>query len=197
MSELREQIARVLYEHEALVNAAREPLHPDARMQAYYYSFDRTGCGPIDALLSAVAVAGKGSHGTDCWGLSDDYGYYDNRPGLPRNPSVEGTPQEGSAINLIELTATDGAAKITAALAATNNLVAALRAVLELHREARNDINLTPPCDQCHGEPGVHPCGCWADEKWPTVCAVCTDLRHGYHLEYPCPTVRAIEEALG
>ena len=117
---------------EALVNAASEPLHPDARMQAYYYGFDRTGCGPIDALLSAVAVAGKGSHGTDCWGLSDDYGYYDNRPGLPRNPYVEGTPQEGSAINLIELTAADGAAKITAALAATDALVAALRAVLEL-----------------------------------------------------------------
>ena len=75
-------------------------------------------------------------------------------------------------------------------------LVAALRAVLDLHREARNDAKLTPPCDQCHGEPGTHPCAWWADERWPTVCAVCTDPRHGYHLEYPCPTVRAIEEAL-
>ena len=84
----------------------------------------------------------------------------------------------------------------TAARTDVPALVAALRAVLELHREARNDAKLTPPCDQCHGDPGVHPCGCWADEKWPTVCAVCTDPRHGYHLEYPCPTVRAIEEAL-
>ena len=78
----------------------------------------------------------------------------------------------------------------------TAALVAALRAVLDLHREARNDVDRTPPCPHCHGEPGVHECGCWADEKWPTVCAVCMEGTKGASVEYPCATVRAIEEAL-
>ena len=73
---------------------------------------------------------------------------------------------------------------------------AALRAVLDLHRESRNDVDHTPPCEHCHGEPGVHECGCWADEKWPTVCAVCMEGTKGASVEYPCATVRAIEEAL-
>ena len=76
------------------------------------------------------------------------------------------------------------------------DLVAALRAVLDLHREARNDVDRTPPCPHCHGEPGVHECGCWADEKWPTVCAVCMEGTKGASVAWPCPTVRAIEEAL-
>ena len=75
-------------------------------------------------------------------------------------------------------------------------LVAALRAVLDLHRESRNDVDHTPPCPHCHGEPGVHECGCWADEKWPTVCAVCMEGTKGASVAWPCPTVRAIEEAL-
>ena len=75
-------------------------------------------------------------------------------------------------------------------------LVAALRAVLDLHRESRNDVDHTPPCEHCHGEPGVHACGCWADEKWPTVCAVCMEGTKGASVAWPCPTVRAIEEAL-
>ena len=77
-----------------------------------------------------------------------------------------------------------------------SDLVAALRAVLDLHRESRNDVDHTPPCEHCHGEPGVHECGCWADEKWPTVCAVCMEGTKGASVAWPCPTVRAIEEAL-
>lgn len=73
---------------------------------------------------------------------------------------------------------------------------AALQAVLDLHREARNDVDRTPPCPHCHGEPGVHDCGCWADEKWPTVCAVCMEGTKGASVAWPCPTVRAIKEAL-
>lgn len=42
------------------------------RMSAYYYSFDRTGCLPIDFILSAVASAGKGYHHTEGWGDKDD-----------------------------------------------------------------------------------------------------------------------------
>jgi len=36
-------------------------------MQAYYYSFDSTGCDPVDKILSAVACAGKAYHHTDDW----------------------------------------------------------------------------------------------------------------------------------
>jgi hypothetical protein len=57
------------------------PLPPDARMEGYYIGFDRTGCDPVDAILSAVAIAGKGSHSTEGW--NDQSDYYANRPGLP------------------------------------------------------------------------------------------------------------------
>lgn len=45
-----------------------EPGDPDARMDAYYYGFTRTGIGVVDNILSAVAKAGKSYHGTDMWG---------------------------------------------------------------------------------------------------------------------------------
>ena len=54
------------------------PLPEGERMDAYYYSFTPTGVALIDSILSAVAVAGKGSHHTNTWGDPDDYhGYYD------------------------------------------------------------------------------------------------------------------------
>lgn len=59
------------------------PLPDDARMEAYYYGFERTGVGFIDAILSAVATAGKGAHHTESWWTDDEYGYYRGRPGLP------------------------------------------------------------------------------------------------------------------
>src|ERR1700722_4353833 len=43
-----------------------------ANMMAYYYSFDSTGTGPIDAVLEAVAAAGKAYHHTESW---NDTGY--------------------------------------------------------------------------------------------------------------------------
>lgn len=58
-------------------------LEADARMDAYYYSFDRTGVGLVDAVLSAVAVAGKGSHNTNGWTDHSSYNYYKGHPGLP------------------------------------------------------------------------------------------------------------------
>lgn len=39
----------------------------DLRMNAYYYSFSKTGCYGVDRILSAVACAGKAFHNTDCW----------------------------------------------------------------------------------------------------------------------------------
>lgn len=36
-------------------------------MRAYYYTFTPTGCDPIDAILEAIARAGKSFHCTSCW----------------------------------------------------------------------------------------------------------------------------------
>jgi len=46
----------------------------ELKMNAYYYSFEPTGVQEIDEILSAVAVAGKGSHHTESW---DDPDYAD------------------------------------------------------------------------------------------------------------------------
>jgi hypothetical protein len=67
------------------------PLPEDARFEAYYFDFEPTGIGPVDAILSAVAVAGKGSHHTQSWGEESDA--YLVRPGL--------VPGE-SAVDLIQ-----------------------------------------------------------------------------------------------
>ena len=37
------------------------------RMDAYYYSFEETGCIEVDRVLSAVACAGKAYHHTEDW----------------------------------------------------------------------------------------------------------------------------------
>ena len=37
------------------------------RMNAYYFGFTPTGTEDIDAILSAVASAGKGAHHTESW----------------------------------------------------------------------------------------------------------------------------------
>lgn len=50
-----------------IVERASEELDPDARMDAYYYSFDRTGLAVIDRILSEVADAGKAYHYTEEW----------------------------------------------------------------------------------------------------------------------------------
>jgi hypothetical protein len=52
---------------------------PSLRMDAYYYSFDRTGVEAIDRILCAVASAGKAYHHTECW--NDDHGPRDNCEG--------------------------------------------------------------------------------------------------------------------
>jgi hypothetical protein len=63
--ELRATVERV----EALV----EPGDPDIRMHAYYYGFERTGVGVVDAILSAVAQAGKSYHSTESWADEDEW----------------------------------------------------------------------------------------------------------------------------
>lgn len=52
-------------------------LDPDARMDAYYYSFRHTGLAVIDRILSAVATAGKAYHHTEEWG---EAGTWNDKP---------------------------------------------------------------------------------------------------------------------
>lgn len=83
----------------------------------------------------------------------------------------------------------------------------ALEAVLALHvrKHAVFSWQLGPryedPCAECDGKAGVHECGCWADSDIEYVCAECHRLGARasgvYDYSWPCPTVRAIESALG
>ena len=88
------------------------PLPEGERMSAYYYSFTPTGVALIDSILSAVAVAGKGSHHTDNWGQPDDYhGYYDRL----------GFTDVYSAVDLIQRTADRAADAVLALLKGQDN----------------------------------------------------------------------------
>ena len=118
--------------------AAVEPLPDEARMDAYYYGFDRTDCGPVDAVLSAVAIAGKGSHRTDGWTDRDVYGYYDQRPGLPANPRIDKWTG-GSAVDLIQLTAKASAEKVKTL---SDDLAALLDEVERLRRQIEQQKTL-------------------------------------------------------
>lgn len=86
-----------------------DPLDPDARMNAYYYGFDRTGVGVIDAILSAVATAGKHYHHTENW--SEEPERYDREIGkwFPTG--------EPSAVDQIQAAANRAAQLIRDALA--------------------------------------------------------------------------------
>ena len=76
-------------------------------------------------------------------------------------------------------------------------------AVRALHRPAHAVFSWNggtiyeDPCPQCHGAPGVHPCGCWADTQLEYVCAECHRLgvlsKGVYDYTYPCPTICALE----
>lgn len=44
---------------------------PVRNLHAYFYDFDPTGCDPVDAILEAVARAGKQYHHTQDWGDED------------------------------------------------------------------------------------------------------------------------------
>ena len=42
-------------------------------LSAYYYSFNPTGCEPVDRILAAVAEAGKAYHHTENWSDEEIY----------------------------------------------------------------------------------------------------------------------------
>jgi len=104
---------------EALARAT-QPLTPEARMQGYYIGFDRTGVALVDAILSAVAWAGKGSHHTADWNDDTGSGFYANRPGLPSaltaNDLIQAAAEESAAAVRALVGARDDAAELRAAL---------------------------------------------------------------------------------
>ena len=78
-------------------NVQNAGLVVELRMNAYYYSFDKTGVTEIDRILSAVACAGKAFHHTSQW----------NEEAFPY-PGHEGE----NPVNWIKNAANDAAQKI-------------------------------------------------------------------------------------
>jgi alpha-mannosidase len=57
----------LVMEKEELIKEMVKRATEEMRMDAYYYSFERTGVLEIDLILSAVAWAGKAQHSTEEW----------------------------------------------------------------------------------------------------------------------------------
>ena len=105
----------------------------------------------------------------------------------------------------MEQTASDAEDTAEAALAAaTPHLRAAWeQPIRELHRPVHavfswaDGPRYEEPCETCHGAPGVHECGCWADTQLEYVCAECHRLGSGskgvYDYTWPCPTIALLE----
>lgn len=68
-----------------------------------------------------------------------------------------------------------------------------IKAVRELHYPAHNSQDRTPFCPDCKGSPGVHECGCWRDEQETPVCGHCRGWKGVGPVEWPCPTIRALD----
>jgi hypothetical protein len=64
----------------------------ERRLNAYYYSFDSTGNDDVDAILEAVARAGKAYHHTEDW--SDTEGW----DGKPVKSEVEKIQEAAQAL---------------------------------------------------------------------------------------------------
>ena len=72
----------------------------ELQMNAYYYSFHRTGTLAVDRVLSAVAVAGKGCHHTADWG---QYGHVDKIQEAAALAAAEFKALIEALYNLVEL----------------------------------------------------------------------------------------------
>ena len=104
-----------------LRDTEREELHsPTRRLDAYYYSFNETGSVPIDAILSAVAIAGKSCHNTDMWTEDDEW----SRWGVGR-----------SLVDVIQCAANEAAAALLDAAAERAALAAGVERVRALADE--------------------------------------------------------------
>jgi hypothetical protein len=98
------------------------PLPADARMDAYYYGFDRTEVGVIDAVLSAVAKAGKGYHHTEEW--NDEHG--------------DGLPSHAARIQLSAESAADVISVLVAEVERLRTLVSAQESALNFETTCLN-----------------------------------------------------------
>ena len=196
-----------------LTTEVRAALPDDARMDAYYYTFDRTGIAVVDAILSAVAVAGKGSHSTDGWTSNPGHDYYKGRPWLP---------DADCGADLIQATADRSAALI---LALCDRLDAAEAKYERLRRilggdgpfacceccpdddptyHAENPPNSHDlPCNRCSGAAHVSDLTARADAAESKLAAVmrlhrpdgwggCRECSVDRQWPYPCPTIIAL-----
>ena len=94
-------------------------------------------------------------------------------------------------------------AKVALAAATPHLRAAWEQPIRELHRPVHavfswaDGPRYEEPCETCHGAPGVHECGCWADTQIEYVCAECHRLGSGsigvYNYTYPCPTIALLE----
>lgn len=179
--------------------AEREALYaPDRRLNAYYFGFESTGSPAIDAILSAVAYAGKGYHNTESWGDESRWG--------------EGR----SYVDVIQAAANEAANRVDAA-------ESALARVRELHERAsfwqysRDQEHSYPTQQDAADESGcdcpenpesvylAHTPECLATISHFDVCSECARIEfadadrqaHGEFSGYaealwPCPTIAAI-----
>lgn len=132
-----------LAELRRLRDTEREELHsPTRRLDAYYYSFSETGSVPIDAILSAVAIAGKSCHNTDSWTEDDEW----SRWGVGR-----------SLVDVIQCAANEAAAALLDAAAERDALAAAVERVRALHQPEVNSTSALFPTPLC-GCGDAHPC---------------------------------------
>ena len=166
-----------------LRDTEREELHsPTRRLDAYYYSFSETGSVPIDAILSAVAIAGKSCHNTDMWTEDDEW----SRWGVGR-----------SLVDVIQCAAYEAAAALLDATAERDALAAAVERVRALHI-ATPFWQLTPegyaPDMESTAPDGAMCLACSEEhvtddfENWEL------DLSDSGVVHYPCPTIRALDE---
>lgn len=137
-----------------LIARAEAALSPDARMDAYYYSFRNTGLAVIDSILSAVATAGKAYHHTEEWG---EAGTWDDKP---------------THESRIQSAADESATLVRELVAELKTTRAQLAAVRELHKPRwLNCINYCCSGEECRNRYR----GCICDEEWP-----CSTARQVY-----------------
>lgn len=67
----------------------------DRRMDAYYYSFEKTEADSINKILSAVACAGKAFHHTENW--NDEAGKYADHTGITPVDWIQNSAKESAA----------------------------------------------------------------------------------------------------
>lgn len=148
-----------------LRRAEREALYaPDRRLNAYYFSFDSTGSPIIDAILSAVAYAGKSYHHTESWARGSRW-------------------DEGrSYVDVIQAAANEAANKLTDADA----LRAELAHMTEARDNARAEVErLTTQVTEVRE---AHSAAS-ADMQY---CIGCDAESSTYDTPWPCPTIRAL-----